>query len=416
MPPRVSRVVRTSPVYYGWVVLVAAMVGLLMTMPGQTVSVSVFLDPILAELELSRTRVSLMYTLATLAGSLALPFVGRFIDRRGPRTAVILIASLFALACVFMGLVQGLLTLVIGFLLIRSLGQGALSLVSQHVINLWFVRRRGLAVGLAGIGFALGVAFFPTLIDALIQSYGWRTAYMLLGGLVALSILPLGALFYRYQPEDYGLEPDGRARAGRAALAEDNFSLPQARLTLTFWLFVAGSVCVAALGTALIFHNYDLLAEQGLSRELATRVFVPLGFVQLLANLLTGYVFDRLPPRYVLMAGQLLLVAALLLATLLGSPALVLAYGIVLGLVQGVNATLTASVFAHYFGRRHLGTIKGFVTTLTVAGTAVGPVIFSLGKDAFGTYDPVLWLTALLPLTIALAAPFVRPPVTARPD
>jgi MFS family permease len=71
---------------------------------------------------------------------------------------------------------------------------------------------------------------------------------------------------------------------------------------------------------------------------------------------------------------------------------------------------INATVFAHYFGRRHLGEIKGFVTTITVAGTALGPLIFSFGKDLFGNYAPILALTALFPLVLALLAPWLRPP------
>src|SRR5690625_3802880 len=138
-----SRVVSSARGYYGWTLLVAATIGMMMTAPGQTLGVSVFLDHIVADLNLSRSTVSLLYTFGTLTGALSLPFIGRFIDRHGPRVGVVVISTLFALACAFMGLVNGLLMLLIGFVLIRALGQGALSLVSVHAVNVWFVRRRG---------------------------------------------------------------------------------------------------------------------------------------------------------------------------------------------------------------------------------------------------------------------------------
>ncbi len=104
-PQLTSRLIDRSPIHYGWVVLGASTVGMAMTIPGQTVGVSVFLDAIIADLGLSRSVVSGAYTVGTLAASLALPFVGRQIDRVGPRRAVVIIATLFALACAFMGLV-----------------------------------------------------------------------------------------------------------------------------------------------------------------------------------------------------------------------------------------------------------------------------------------------------------------------
>lgn len=404
---RKSRVIKASPVYYGWVILLAASLGILMTMPGQTISVGVFLDRIIADLALSRTTAALMYTFATLTGSLALPFVGRFIDKRGPRLSVVIIALLFALSCVFMGLIQGLVGLFIGFVLIRSLGQGALSLVSIHIINIWFVRKRGLAIGLSGIAFAIGMAFFPRLIDLLIGHFDWRIAYMLLGLLVALTILPLGALFFRGHPEMYGLRPDGQSQG--SPLDEANFSPAEARATPTYWLFVTASFTVASLGTALIFHNYDIFAEQGLGRELATQVFVPFGFVLLFANLITGFVLDRVPPRFVLSVAQALLTLVLIMSTLLTSSNF-LFYGFTFGVMQGMMGTLGSIVYAHYFGRKYLGAIKGQVTTIGVAGTAVGPVIFSAGKDFFGSYELVVLISATIPLAIALIAPFIKPP------
>src|SRR5690606_33800902 len=198
---------------------------------------------------LTRATVSLVYTVGTLTGALALPWVGRFIDRRGPRVGVIVIASLFALACAFMGLVQGVVTLLIGFVLIRGLGQGSLSLVSLHAVNIWFVRRRGLAVGLLGLGMSLATAVFPLLIEALIQAFDWRGAYLALGALVALTMIPIGALFFRVHPERYGLTPDGLpAVQGDHAVVD--YTAAQARRTQTFWLFIAGDVLVAMLSSA----------------------------------------------------------------------------------------------------------------------------------------------------------------------
>ena len=83
-----------------------------------------------------------------------------------------------------MGFVSGLFTLLLGFVLIRGLGQGSLGLVSLHVVNIWFVRRRGLAVGLTGLGIAASTGLFPLLIQFLIDEVGWRNGYMLLGALL----------------------------------------------------------------------------------------------------------------------------------------------------------------------------------------------------------------------------------------
>ena len=403
-----SRVIKASPFYFGWLVLFAATIGLIMTLPGQTVIVSVFIDKIIADLHQSRTKVSIMYAMATLLGSFVLPLVGRFIDRRGPRLSVIIISFLFAAACVFMSFVSGLLMLFVGFVLIRSLGQGSLSLVSQHIINLWFIRRRGLTIGISGVGFAMGVAFLPSLIERIINIYDWRMAYIILGLIVATTILPLGALLFRGQPERFGLEPDGSNPKSEKAF-ETNYTASEARKTGIFWLFTAATITTSMLATGLLFHNYSILAENGLSRDLATKVFIPIGFLAAAANLITGYLLDKIAPRYALSVAMFLLLAALGLATQISSLAGIYFYGAMLGTMQGTAGAISSTVFAHHFGRRHLGAIKGLVTTLSVAGSALGPVLFSFGYDVFGSYTTIILLSALLPLAIGVAAPFIKP-------
>lgn len=380
-----------------------------MTTPGQTVGVSAFIDSIIDDLDVSRSAVALMYAIGTLTGSFLLTFVGRFIDRKGPRYAVIIIASFFAIACVWMGFVDSPITLAIGFVLIRSLGQGSLSLVSLNVIHIWFVKRRSLAVGISSIGFAIGTILFPPLIEFLISRFDWRSAYMIMGGLVALTILPIGALFFRERPEVYGLQPDGKQESTPTyVLEENNLTLTQAIRTLIFWLFSGGDFLVAAFATGLLFHHYSIMAEVGLNRELATIIFLPLGIVSVGSNLLTGWLLSRMEPRWLLSIVLMLLAASLAMATQTINLYSILIYGCLLGLMQGMKGVLSNSVYAHYFGRLHIGTIQGFVVTISVAGTALGPYIFAFGLDKFGSYKPILLISAIAPLALAIVAPWLK--------
>src|SRR5207245_11397265 len=120
-----------------------------------------------------------------LAGICPAHRIGRWIDRRGPRLTATIIAGGLALACAFMASVHSALTLLIGFALLRGAAIGGLSLVSQQVVNLWFVRRRGIAAAAASLGLAAGSMVFPQLIDFLISLCGWRGAYLALAGVVA---------------------------------------------------------------------------------------------------------------------------------------------------------------------------------------------------------------------------------------
>ena len=378
-----------------------------MTLPGQTPGVSVFIDPIISDLGMSRSAVSAVYMVGTVIGSLTLPFVGKAIDRHGPRRSVILIAVGFALACVFMGLVSGLLTLLIGFTLIRGLGQGALGLVSIHTINIWFVRRRGLAVGTAGIGFALATAFIPGVFKSLVDSFDWRWTYVLLGAAVLVIVVPVAGGLFRFRPEEYGLLPDSHRTPARTQREEVHYDVRQARRTLTLWLYVTGGFFINAIGTGLLFHHYSIMAENGISRSGATVMFVSLGLVAAAANLVTGFLIDRMPPRFLMSGSLLVMVAAMVVAPGIGTSAAVVGYGAVLGVMQGMNQAVQSTVYAHYFGRLHIGAIKGFASTITIAGTAVGPLLLALGFEASASYAPVLLWSALVPLTIGLVTPFL---------
>ena len=402
-----SRLIDRIPFHYSWVVLGASMVGMAMTIPGQTVGVSVFLDPIISELGVSRSAVSAVYMVGTVIGSLALPFVGKAIDRHGPRRSVILIAIAFALACTFMGLVSGLVTLLIGFTLIRGLGQGALGLVSTHTINIWFVRRRGLAIGLAGIGFAVATSFVPGVLESMIDSFDWRWTYVLLGAAVLVVVVPVGGGLFRFQPEEYGLLPDSYQAPSRGARKEVNYNVGQARRTLTLWLYVTGGFLISAIGTGLIFHHYSIMAENGISRSEATVMFVSFGLVAAGANLVTGFLIDRMPPRFLMSGSLLLMVAAMVAAPGIGTAGAVVGYGAVLGAMQGMSQAVQSTVYAHYFGRLNIGAIKGFASTITIAGTAAGPLLLALGFEASASYAPVLLWTAIVPLAIGLVTPFL---------
>ena len=204
---------RSVPFHYGWVILASGALGSLMTTPGQTYGVSPFFDPVAHDLRLSRATVAMAYTMGTLAGVLPAPFVGRWIDRRGPRVAGVLIGLALAVACMVMASSNSALSLTIGFATLRGAAIGALSLVSQHVINLWFVTRRGLAAGAVSFALALGGMMFPLVSEILMRHVGWRSTYIVLGTVVLVTMAVVGGVLFRTRPEQFGLTPDvGRRR------------------------------------------------------------------------------------------------------------------------------------------------------------------------------------------------------------
>jgi sugar phosphate permease len=238
-----------------------------------------------------------------------------------------------------------------------------LSLVSRIVINQWWVRRRGFAIGIVGMSYALvGRAGFPVLINALIPLYGWRRTYSLLGLMLLLVMLPLGWLLVRNRPEDYGLRPDGQAptvsredEPGHASWSEVNWPLAEVLRLPAFWLLSAGFASMSALNTGLTFHIVSIYVDNGLTSTIAASAFVPIAITSAFVQLGSGMLIDRFPPR-VLLAMALFLHALLLaVAPYLHSIEMALGFGVIMGTASGLQMTIGNSIWAMYFGRQHLG-------------------------------------------------------------
>jgi sugar phosphate permease len=414
---RQSKLVVWSPIYYGWVILAAAAIGSIMSSPGQTYSVSIFIEHFIADLGISRSLVSTLYTMGTLTASFALPYIGRQIDRRGPRFMVGVIAACFALACAYMGLVQNAVMLGVGFVLIRMLGQGSLSLVSSNVINRWWVRRRGTVLGIAGVLVTLlGSGTFPSLVHALIGQFGWRSSYALLGALVAGVMLPVGLVFFRRQPEDFGLLPDGAKALSEGdaqdalASVEENWTREEAIRTSAFWIISLAGATLSMLGTGLHFHMVSIISDAGLSAAAAAAAFMPISLTGALVRVASGVLVDRIAVRFLLSGALVGQAISLLMAPRLQGTTMALIYGVVLGITGSLQMTVSNVVWAKYFGRRHLGSVTGVAFLVSIAGSALGPMPMGIARDVFGSYNLALTVAAALPLALAVVALFARRP------
>jgi MFS family permease len=390
-------------IHYGWVILGAGTFGSFMTLPGQTAGVSVFFDPITTELGISRTSASIAYAAGTLAGILPAPAIGRWIDRLGPRPTATIIAGGLALACAFMACVQSALMLLIGFALLRGAAIGGLSLVSQ--LNLWFVRRRGIAAAAASLGLAAGSMVFPQLIDFLISLFGWRGAYLALAGFVALTILPVAALLFRDRPEKFGLSPDaGLALAAKDPRPEPSFSRQQALRTGVFWLLCSAGFLTNAVGTALLLNHFSIMQTAGVAYVDALTLLALAGGVQAVATLGTGFLVDRYEPRRLVPLAMGMLALASALPAFGGGVAVSWLYALSLGGAYGSQQAINAAGYAQYFGRDHLGAIRGTSFVFGVAGAALGPLPFAASIDWTESYAAVLTVCCGLSLMCGAAA------------
>ena len=397
--------------FHGWRVLAFATLTAALTGPGQTVGVSVFIDPIIAELGLSRSQVSTAYLIGTMLGALSLPTVGRWVDKVGARTAITAIGAGFAAALVAMSGVGSFITLAIGFTFIRFLGQGSLSLASTVAVTHWFERNRGTAIGIYATFTGMLMGLTPLGLNLIIESTTWRTAWIIAGAFIAFTVVPIGRFGIISYPADIGEVPDGHAsvaaRGGTVVRSTDSLTRAEALRTVPFWVLLAGSASAGMLATALNFHQISLLGEAGLSTSAAALMFLPQVIGSSAAALTFGALTDRVSPRALVPLTTLFLAGALVLAAVVSSGWVVVAYAVCLGLAGGSSRSVTAALLPKWFGVDHIGSIQGFMTFAGVAASALGPVAFSLGRDWLGDYTATALAWAALPATVAVVAAVV---------
>lgn len=406
--------VQRSPIFYGWVVWFAASIGMAATSPGQSFSVSLFIDHYIRDFGLDRATVSGLYGLGTFLASLSLTWIGRQIDRQGNRRIAMIIALLFSLVLMASSLITGPITILLSFIAIRGLGQGSLGLTSSTAIAQWFQRRRGWVVGLSLVGFALFQRIYLPWLQGFIDLHGWRQAWLILGAGMAVLVLPALALLIRDRPEQFGLRPDGDRHSEEgddpSLLKEENWSLGEAMRTPMFWIFTAARMLAGAWGTALIFHQISIFSLQGYSASTAASTYGQIAVLTALFTLISGWWADRLRPAYLVALQMLGLGAATGLALVMNSSNLLLLYSLMFGLFMSIGSVFDGTVWVTLYGRLHQGAIRGFVATAGVMGTAIGPLVYGVSYDYLGNYEPASWLGIILALLLLVSSLVVKRP------
>lgn len=389
--------------FYGWMLVGLGTLVIFATGPGQSHLIGLFFDPITAELGLSRTAVALAYGSATLVAAFLLPWMGKLVDRFGPRVMLVWVSLGLGIACLTFSYIGSWLSIAVGFGALRFLAQGSLTLAAFNLVSQWFVSRRGFALGLVALGFPLSMAVHPPLVQLLMESIGWRQVWTWLAVTTWVLLIPFVLLVGRGRPEEVGLQPDGKARQGRGddgITIVEGLTLAQSLRTRTFYIVAAILSMLSLLVTALHVENKGILTAKGLDPQTATFMFTITGVVAAVSMPIVGHMLDRFRTERMLAAGLLLMVASLLSATLVEDLPTAVAYAVVFGVVNGVGLTYFAFMWPRFFGRKHLGSIQGVGQMITVVGASLGPLPLALAVDYLGDYDHTLRWMALVPLVL----------------
>lgn len=415
---RTVRLVKKQP-FYGWVIVFFGALIAFSSGPGQSYGFSVFIDSIIEDTALTRTRISLLYAIGTGFSAVMVAGVSRLADRYGPRYMAAAVALLMGFACFAMAGAVGSLQFFLAFAALRAFGQGSLPINATLLTATWFVARRGRAMAIMGLGFAASNAIIPPLGRLLIDSMGWRAAYVVLGVMVWILVIPGVLIFVRNAPEDVGLFPDGADEPpdDERPLPPGNRPGPDNRRVLSsslFWLIALPLAIPSLVVTAIIFHQTSIFEERGLSADVAAFVFPIMAITSAITALIAGPLVDRIGPVKLVRFNLLVLLVALLFILIVSTPAMAAMYAVLLGISGGSWQIVNGVTWAHLYGRRGLGRIQGSAMMISISAAAIGPLPLSAMRDRTGDYTVALLVMALLVVAATIMIGFAKPERQAR--
>jgi sugar phosphate permease len=295
------------------------------------------------------------------------------------------------------------------------LGQGSLSLVSSTSIANWFFLKRGRMMSFVSLIFALFQGVYVNVLRILLEAMDWRQVFIMLGVGVGVIVVPVFGLLMRDRPEDYGLLPDNMQANDDGdddtRLDEESWTLSEAMRTPILWIFMFAKTLPAAWGTGLILHQISIFAALNHTPQTATETYALMSLFSAISAIGFGYMVDTFKPSWVVVIQMSAMLMANVLGIYMTETWLLVVYAISFGLVMGVGGVFDGAVWANLYGRQHQGSIRGFVFTTGVIGSAIGPAIFGFSFDYAGGYAAVLWVGAFLSglaIILSLLAPEPR--------
>ena len=410
------------PFFYGWIIIAVTFVTMAIGVNART-AFSLFFPPIIDEFGWERGITAGAFSFGFVVSAVVSPLIGRLMDRLGPRSVMELGVALMAGGLLLAPLTTQPWHLYLTIGVLVGAGSICLGYSGQSLfLPNWFIRRRGLAIGLAFAGVGIGSVTLLPWTQWMIDHSGWRTACTAIGLLVLVVLAPINLLL-RKQPEDLGLRPDGDAAASAASVkpvsnivdpdwASIDWTLRRALRTARFWWLAIGYAGGLYIWYAVQVHQTRYLLDIGFSANVAVWALGAVSLLGIPGQILLGHVSDRVGREWIWSAscaGFAICFAALI--ALAQYPTLPLVYLMVVSqgaLGYGLTSIMGA-VVVEIFQGKHYGSIFGTIMVAALAGGAAGPLVTGVLHDLWGNYTLAfaigIGVSALSALAIWLAAP-----------
>ena len=414
----------TSRLYYGWLVLLVAALAMVGTLPGRTQGLGLITERLLADLSIDRVEYAGLNFWATILGAAGAFGVGHAIDRFGARSVLVAVSLALGIVVSLMSGTTSVGALALWLTLTRALGQSALSVVSLATVGHWFVRRIDAAMAVYSVALSVGFMIAFPLVGWMVQQWGWRSAWLVIGLALIAGLAPLSWLVVRRNPESLGLGPDGVSPTGagsdggtgsptRAHGALSGHAWGTAVATPAFWVFASGTALYGLVASGIGLFNESILAERGFGPGVYYQALVMTAMTGLAGNFLGGWLTRGMRLTTLLAASLAVLALALALLPHVSSLWQVMAWAAGMGVAGGTVMVLFFSVWPTAFGRRDLGRIQGAAQALTVLASAIGPLLLAWCVEWTGSYVGMFNVLAAVIACTAAAALAVSLPDSA---
>jgi len=395
-----ARAAKRQGIFYGWYIVAVGFLANVASSFALASTMSIFLKPLTADLGISRGVFSLLRSGEGIIAACIAPLVGALVDRYGGRWLMVGGTGIVAVGYFLLSRVDNFAHFAGIRLTLVTLGDSMMGyMVINVIIAQWFLRQRSRALAFSSMGVGFAKVCMPVLAAWLIVSFGWRHTWFIFG-ILTLALLALPALaIIRRSPESMGLLPDGITEAAtsetpaKKVLGSDEpgaqdllWTRAQALRTSAFWLLVV-TFGISSMGvTGLNLHVYSYVTDIGYPPVIAATVMSIIASMQLASPLGWGLLAERVGAKLAAMLRFVIQGLGLATAILTGNLFCLYTGFLLYGIGLGGNMVLPDTLWADYFGRRSLGTIRGMGLFISHFLAAIGPPFFGFLFDITGGY------------------------------
>ena len=384
--------------FYGYVVTAAGFFIWMIGGGSYSPCFSLFFKSLLAEFGWSRAETSLAFSFSYITHAVMSIVMGWLSDRLGPRFVVAVLGSFVGISYLLMSQITSLWQFQINYALVAGIGLSTFTPPVMATVSRWFVRRRGFMIGIVQGGLGIGGFFFPPFAGWLILSYGWRSAYIVMG-LITLIGVTVSGLFLRRDPREMGLLPDGES-GSPVPVVEQKHPMPQRRglpfgeviRTSQFWVIAGLHWSFGFCRSTFIGHIAIHVQDLGFSLADGANVLAVIAGSSMIGRIGMGRMADRMGNRTTFMISFAMTTAALAWGLIAADLWRLYLFAFVFGVAWGAQAVLRFSITSDVFGLRSLGLLMGVLMVAESVAAGFGLYFAGYLFDVSGSYQGAFWM------------------------